>query len=179
MRSWWRVLADHAKPVPLTCQIGSLRQRSLGVLTCVIAVFVFTHPIAAQGIRLPERGDDTAIMRATSLETNLPDKTDASLMSNERRISVDAGRAGISANPQRLNVVLVVTTGRVTKHGGRMTHTIVGAGVGAVVGIVVGAIIGAHLDRTRPGTYSAVPITAVEGGALGLLAGLVIGASIP
>ena len=56
----------------------------------------------------------------------------------------------------------------------------IGAGIGAGVGLAAGAAAGLAIDR-HPGDaiIPATPILAVEGVALGLLAGLVIGALVP
>ncbi len=178
MRARWRVLTDHVWLFHITWQFGSLRPRALRVLFVATAAFAFAPPIAAQGIRPPD-GNDTVAMRPTPSEANPSGKPVVSLTWNEPLVSADAGRAGISVKPQHVNEAKVVTIDPVIDHDRRATHALVGAGIGAAVGIVVGAVIGSHLDHPRPGTYSAVPITAVEGGAVGLLAGLVVGASIP
>jgi len=85
----------------------------------------------------------------------------------------DVLRAGIS--PPRTDASRMLTQ---TESTHRVKHAAIGAGIGAGLGLIAGAAIGAQIDHTRPATFPATPILALEGAGIGLVAGLVAGALI-
>ncbi len=62
----------------------------------------------------------------------------------------------------------------------RIKHAAIGAGIGAGAGLVIGGAVGLVMDsRPGDGFIPATPFVALEGIAVGLVAGIVVGALIP
>jgi F0F1-type ATP synthase assembly protein I len=94
-------------------------------------------------------------------------------------VSLNSARAGIARPSSTLDEVkLANDREQASERNDRVKHAAIGAGIGAGVGLVVGAAIGWQMDRTNQGTIPATPIIAVEGAAIGFVAGAVIGALV-
>ena len=62
----------------------------------------------------------------------------------------------------------------------RIKHAAIGAGIGAGAGLLIGGAVGLAIDsRPGDGFIPATPFVALEGAAVGLVAGIVVGALTP
>lgn len=147
-----KLMSTVATPLLILATQGGYMRFLLAAL-CLTGLLLVTDAAAAQSV--PRAHARTS--------TNLPYACTALL------------RAGISFGHTDTTLPLLTQTERTH----RVKHAAIGAGIGAGLGLITGAVIGARIDRTRPGTISAIPIVGIQGAGIGLIVGLIVGALTP
>lgn len=174
------MLAARSGQLAARPHLPPFRLRSFHLLVCTTLAIVYVLPIGAQEIHEVAGDSGTTVIRMAPEQADREQMTIASSAEDRVLTTVSAARSGISPLRMRGSDELdVITSDSVSDRGNHVKRAVAGAAIGAAAGAAVGAIIGSHINRTRPGTISATPIIAVEGGLVGLLVGMAIGAFIP
>jgi|GEM_PF-1615759 len=148
--------------------------RSLFLAICLVQVVSLSRTGHAQGVT--SREPDVSITMPTG-ETIAARN---SMSMPAPLVSLNSARVGIARPSSSIDEVGIANDRELaSERNDRVKHAAIGAGIGAGVGLVVGAAIGWQTDRTNQGTIPATPIFAIEGAAIGFVAGVVIGALVP
>ena len=95
-------------------------------------------------------------------------------------VRTSVARAGVTPSPFAEHNRTERASDSLRNNSHRIKHAAIGAGIGAGAGLLIGGAVGLVLDNgPGAGFIPATPIVAVEGIAIGVVAGLVVGALIP